>query len=49
VLLVEQNVRVSPAIADRVYVLDNGAIVYRGGGRELAADEERAGARRSQR
>jgi branched-chain amino acid transport system ATP-binding protein len=41
VLLVEQNVRVSLAIADRAYVLDNGEIVYRGGAKELAADEER--------
>jgi branched-chain amino acid transport system ATP-binding protein len=41
VLLVEQNVRVSLAIADRAYVLDNGAIVYRGDAKELAADEER--------
>ena len=41
VLLVEQNVRVSLAIADRAYVLDNGEIVYRGGASELAADEER--------
>jgi branched-chain amino acid transport system ATP-binding protein len=41
VLLVEQNVRVSLAVADRAYVLDNGAIVYHGGAKELAEDEER--------
>jgi len=41
VLLVEQNVRVSLAIADRAYVLDNGQIVYRGNAKELAGDEAR--------
>ncbi len=41
VLLVEQNVRVSLAIADRAYVLDNGQIVYRGNAKELADDEAR--------
>src|SRR5579864_2355759 len=41
VLLVEQNVRVSLTIADRAYVLDDGAIVYSGPARELAADEAR--------
>jgi len=41
VLLVEQNVRVSLAIADRAYVLDDGAVVYSGRASELAADEER--------
>ena len=41
VLLVEQNVRVSLAIADRAYVLDNGQIVYHGNAQELAADEVR--------
>jgi len=41
VLLVEQNVRVSLAIADRAYVLDNGAIVYEGSAKALGADEER--------
>jgi branched-chain amino acid transport system ATP-binding protein len=41
VLVVEQNIRVSLAIADRAYVLDNGEIVYQGGAKDLAADEER--------
>jgi len=41
VLLVEQNVRMSLEIADHAYVLDNGAIVYSGPAKELAADEER--------
>src|SRR6202140_3249578 len=41
VLLVEQNARMSLEIADRAYVLDNGAIVFSGGARELAADQAR--------
>ena len=41
VLLVEQNVRVSLAIAERAYVLDNGQIVYHGSAQDLAADEVR--------
>ncbi len=41
VLLVEQNVRMSLAIADDAYVLDDGAIVYSGPAAELAADEAR--------
>jgi branched-chain amino acid transport system ATP-binding protein len=41
VLLVEQNARMSLEIADHAYVLDDGAIVYSGGARELAADESR--------
>ena len=41
VLLVEQNARMSLEIADQAYVLDNGEIVYRGGAKELAQDEER--------
>ena len=41
VLLVEQNARMSLEIADRAYVLDDGAMVFSGGARELAADEAR--------
>jgi branched-chain amino acid transport system ATP-binding protein len=41
VLLVEQNVRMSLDLADHVYVLDDGLVVYSGPAKELAADEER--------
>ena len=41
VLRVEQNARMSLEIADDAYVLDDGAIAYSGGARELAADEAR--------
>jgi branched-chain amino acid transport system ATP-binding protein len=41
VLLVEQNARMSLEIADHAYVLDDGAVVYSGPARELAADEQR--------
>jgi branched-chain amino acid transport system ATP-binding protein len=41
VLLVEQNVRAAVEIADRAYVLDNGAVVYEGPAAEFARDEER--------
>jgi branched-chain amino acid transport system ATP-binding protein len=41
VLLVEQNVRVSLAVADRAYVLDEGKVVYSGAAADLAKDEER--------
>ena len=41
VLLVEQNVRAAVEIADRAYVLDNGAVVYSGPAAEFGADEER--------
>ena len=41
VLLVEQNARMSLAIADHAFVLDHGTIVYGGPAKELAADEER--------
>jgi branched-chain amino acid transport system ATP-binding protein len=41
VLLVEQNVRVSLAIADRAYVLNDGAVIYSGRADDLAKDEER--------
>jgi branched-chain amino acid transport system ATP-binding protein len=41
VLLVEQNVRAAVEIADRVYVLDDGRVVYDGRAAEFGADEER--------
>ena len=41
VLLVEQNVRAAVAIADRAYVLDDGAVVYSGEASDLANDEAR--------
>ncbi|MFB6221828.1 MAG: ABC transporter ATP-binding protein [Halolamina sp.] len=39
VLLVEQNVRVAMALADRHYILDKGEVVYTGTSDQLAADE----------
>jgi len=41
VLLVEQNARMSLAIADNAFVLDHGNIVYAGSAKEIAADDER--------
>lgn len=41
VLLVEQNVRAAVEIADRVYVLDNGRVVFEGAAAEFARDEAR--------
>jgi branched-chain amino acid transport system ATP-binding protein len=41
VLLVEQNVRAAVEIADRVYVLDDGRVVYEGPAAEFGGDEER--------
>jgi len=41
ILLVEQNVRSAVGIADRVYVLDDGRIVYEGEAGDFAADEIR--------
>ncbi len=41
VLLVEQNVHMSLEIADHVYVLDDGHVVYSGPAHALAADEAR--------
>ncbi|HTR12218.1 MAG TPA: ABC transporter ATP-binding protein [Roseiarcus sp.] len=41
ILLVEQNVLAAVEIADRVYVLDDGAIVHTGEASDLAADEAR--------
>jgi len=39
VLLVEQNVFKTLAIADRAYVLENGRVVLSGTGPELLADD----------
>ncbi len=41
VLLVEQNARMTLEVADHAYVIDDGAMVYSGPARELAADEAR--------
>jgi len=40
ILLVEQDVRTTLSVADRVYVLDNGKVVFRGTPRELDARED---------
>jgi branched-chain amino acid transport system ATP-binding protein len=40
VLLVEQNVELALDIADRAYVLDQGAVVYHAAARELLADDD---------
>jgi branched-chain amino acid transport system ATP-binding protein len=40
ILLVEQNVPLALRVADRVYVMNKGQIVYHGSPAELAADED---------
>ena len=40
VLLVEQNVELALDIADRAYVLDQGAVVHHASARELLADKD---------
>jgi branched-chain amino acid transport system ATP-binding protein len=40
VLLVEQNLRSALEVADAVYVLETGRVVYRGTAQALAADKE---------
>jgi len=40
ILLVEQDVRTTLSVADRVYVLDNGNVVFRGTPRELDARDD---------
>ncbi|HLX15348.1 MAG TPA: ABC transporter ATP-binding protein [Bradyrhizobium sp.] len=40
VLLVEQNVELALDLADRAYVLDQGAVVYQAAAKELLADDE---------
>ncbi len=39
-LLVEQNVELSQELADRVYILDQGTVVFEGASRELAENEQ---------
>ena len=39
VLIVEQNVNQTLAIADRAYVLENGKVVLKGKGKDLLNDE----------
>ena len=41
VLLVEQNVRAAATVADRVYVLSDGRVVFDGTAADFAADQER--------
>jgi len=41
VLLVEQNIRVADAVADRVYVMVTGEIVFEATGEDFAADPDR--------
>jgi branched-chain amino acid transport system ATP-binding protein len=41
ILLVEQNARFGLEVADRVYVLNDGAVIHSGPARELAKDETR--------
>jgi branched-chain amino acid transport system ATP-binding protein len=40
ILLVEQNVELALELADRAYVLDQGAVVHHAAARDLLADEE---------
>jgi len=40
VLIVEQNVRQTLALADRAYVLETGKVIREGRGKDLLADEE---------
>ena len=40
ILLVEQNVELALELADRAYVLDQGAVVYHAAARDLLADDE---------
>jgi branched-chain amino acid transport system ATP-binding protein len=40
VLLVEQNVRLTLAMCDRAYVLENGRIVLEGTGKNLLENEQ---------
>jgi branched-chain amino acid transport system ATP-binding protein len=40
ILLVEQNLGLALAVADEVYVMERGQIVYHGGPQELDANQE---------
>jgi len=39
-LLVEQNVELAEELADRVYILDQGTVVFEGASQELAENEQ---------
>jgi branched-chain amino acid transport system ATP-binding protein len=41
-LLVEQNAEMALQLADHVYVIDDGAVVFEGGPEELRADRQAA-------
>ena len=40
ILLVEQNIHLALSVADRVYIMNKGQVVYESGAKELAEDKE---------